>query len=180
MGSISAQPANQNPLQSSKFQLTFDRLPYTTFFCKSLNVPGLSLEAYLQPTALVNLYSPGNKLTYEDFAVTFIIDEDLRSWQSIHDWIRGVTFPTTFDEYVNLPLQQVNPLSLTAKSIKPQYSDASFTIYTNKNNPHINIKFTDCFPISLTSIDFSVDNDADIILFGTATFKFSYYNITRL
>jgi hypothetical protein len=175
--SVSLQPSNQNPAQSNKFQLYFERLPYMTFFCKEANLPGVSLDPVSQKTLFIELFAPGDKLSYEELEISFIVDEDYRSWQSVHDWIRGVTLPTNFEEYQNLNLQQRYNVS---PSIEPQYSDAVLTLYTNKNNEHIKINFKDCFPISLTGVKFNTENNADVIIYADAKFKFSYYNIERL
>ena len=133
------QPANQNPAQGTKFRLNFDRLPYLTFFCMSVNLPGVSSQNTVQPTPFSDLPIPGDKIIYEELSISFLVDEDYRSWLSVHDWIRGVTFPTTFDEYKNLSkLQRTTAISqLSGMSERPQYSDAILTIYTNKNNPNI-------------------------------------------
>jgi hypothetical protein len=177
--SISIQPTNQNLAQSTKFQLVFDRLPYMTFFCTSVNIPGLSIDALPQTTTFIDLHVPGNKLSYDDLEIKFLVDEDYRSWLSVHDWIRGMSFPENFEEYRNLKFQRRSmPLSPVAD--KPQYSDASLTIYTNRNNPNLSIKFIDCFPTSLSSIKFDVENNADNIIVGNASFNFSYYMVERV
>lgn len=175
--SFSLQPANQNPAQSTKFQLHFDRLPYVTYFCHSANIPGVSLSPVPQKTLFVEFFVPGDKISYEELEVKFIVDEDYRSWQSVHDWIRGMTFPVEFQEYIDLNLQQRN---VPNNYVKPQYSDAMLSIYSNKNNEHLQIKFVDCFPTSLTGIEFNTENNADNIIYATATFKYSYYNIVRV
>jgi hypothetical protein len=175
--SISLAPVNQNPAQSTKFQLNFSRLPYVTFFCMSANIPGVSLQPVSQPTLFIELFSPADKITYEDLSVKFLVDEEYRSWQSVHDWIRDMTFPKEFQEYINLPLQNRYP---NVPKPKPQFSDAILSVYTNRNNPHIHVQFIDCFPTSLSSITFDTENDADHIIYAEATFKFAYYDIKRL
>ena len=173
--SISIQPSNQNLAQRSKFQLVFDRLPYMTFFCTSVNIPGLSLVPYPQKTSFIELYVPGNKLTYDSLDIKFLVDEDYKSWLGVHDWIRALAFPENFEEYKELPLQQRN--SLMSKSVKPQYSDAALTIYTNKNNPHLSVNFKDCFPIQVSPIVFDVEQTSDNVIVASASFKFSYYQM---
>ena len=178
--SISIQPENQNLLQSTKFQLNFDRLPYLTFFCTSANIPGVSIQSLTQPTPFINLTLPGNKLTYESLEVSFLVDEDFMSWRGIHDWIRGLAFPTGFDEYSKLIQQRRTqvPLAVSAPQ-KLQYSDAFLTVYTNKNNPNFRVHIKDCFPITLSSIMFNTENSADTIVTASATFKFNYYEFEK-
>jgi len=179
--SISAAPANQNLLQASKFKLNFDRLPDTTFFCNMVNLPGLSLVEYKQPTALIDLYVPGNKLTYETLDITFMVDEELKSWKAVHDWIRGLTFPVNQQEYVDLRLQLKNPpLKKTNEKTEIIYSDASLSIFTNKNNPNYRVRFIECFPLNVSGIDFNAEADADTIISAKASFRFSYFQLDKV
>ena len=99
---LTRNPENTDLLQSTKFRLTFDRLPGVTYFCQVANFPGVSLTEVIRPTPFVDLYVPGEKLIYDTFNITFYIDEDLRTWLELHDWMRGITFPTDFKEYVGL------------------------------------------------------------------------------
>ncbi len=178
--SISSTPSNQNLAQAAKFSLNFTRLADTTFFCTSANMPGLSIQEFPHTTPFIDMYAPGNKLTYETLRLSFLVDEDYRSWLGIHDWIRAMAFPENFDEYKALPSlrkdQGISPSIIR----EPQYSDAQMTIFTNKNNPAMIVKFKDCFPLNLTGISYNVENDADTIITGQAEFRFSYYEIYKL
>ena len=52
------------------------------------------------------------------------------------------------------------------------YSDLTISLYTNKSNPNYRIRFTDCFPTSLSSIQFdSTPTGMDPIIVD-ATFNF--------
>lgn len=176
------QPTNQSLAQSTKFKLTFSRLPYVTFFCNAVNLPGVSFSPTQQATPFSDLPVPGDKIEFDPLDISFLVDEDYRSWFTVYDWIRGITFPTTFEEYKNLGLNNTTtPQSkLIALSDRPQYSDAILTLYTNKNNPNIRVKFKDCFPISLSSIRYSAQDNADVIITGDASFKFAYYDVERV
>ena len=177
------QPQNLSLAQSTKFKLSFSKLPYVTYFCSSVNIPGVSMTPTQQATPFSDLPVPGDKIQYETFDVSFLIDEDYRSWFTIHDWIRGVTFPTSYEEYRNLKLNNTTypqNRTMVLSTETPQYSDAILTIYTNKNNPNLRIKFKDCFPISLSSVRLSAQESADVILNGDVSFKFAYYDIERV
>ena len=67
-----------------------------------------------------------------------------------------------------------------SNKIQPQYSDATLTIYTNKNNPNFRVKMVDVFPTSLSSVLFNASDTAENIVTADATFRFSYYNYERL
>lgn len=173
-------PKNKDLLQSTKFRVTFDRLPGTTFFCQTANFPGVSLTEIPRQTPFVDLYVPGEKLVYDTFNITFLVDEDLRAWTDIHDWIRAITFPTEFKEYLDLKRLDRVPLFRSEFEAKPQYSSAILSVYTNKNNPNFRVKFVDLFPTTLSTILFSSQDSAENIVTADATFRFSYYEYERV
>jgi len=180
MTALNRNPVNFDLLQSTKFRVTFERLQGLTYFCQSANLPGLSLTEIPIPTPFVDLYVPGEKLVYDTFNLTFLVDEDLRSWTEIHDWIRGITFPTDFKEYVDLAKQSSGASMRRSIGSKPQYSDASMSIYTNKNNVNFRIKLYEVFPTSLSTIVFSTGDTAENIVTADATFRFTYYDYERI
>jgi hypothetical protein len=180
MSAITRNPTNKDILQSTKFKLNFARIPATTYFCQSASLPGLSLTEVPRNTPFIDLYVPGEKLLYDTLNITFLVDEDLVGWQEIHDWIRAMTFPYDFEEYVNLKNLSSVAQSRSINRLPPQYSDASMTIYTNKNNPNIRVQFKDLFPISLGGLVFNSSDSAENIITSDVTFRFSYYNIERL
>ena len=179
MTTFNRNPTNKDLLQSTKFRLIFNNLPGITYFCQTINLPGVSLSEVPRNTPFVDLYVPGEKLMYDTLNITFLVDEDLRAWEQLHDWIRALTFPTDFKEYAELPRITGGAFRQYPKT-QPQYSDAMFTSYTNKNNPNIRFQFKDVFPTTLSPILFNAADTADNIITADATFRFSYYNIERI
>ena len=173
---ISSNPTNQNLAQPSKFLLSFDRLPNLTFFCTKVNLPGVTLGEAVQNNPLVDVPVAGDKIVYDSFDVTFLIDEELLAWTTVLDWIKGLGFPETTDQYKNLPLQQ----KLQLGTNRPQYSDAIVTIYTNKNNPVLQMKFVDLFPTNVSGLQFDVSQSSHNVMTAMATFRFANYSILRL
>ena len=175
--SISTLPTNTNLAQASKFLLSFARLPNLTYFCTKVDVPGISVDSASQPTPGVTAPVPGNKFVYDPLNIRFLLDENLYAWTSILDWMKGYGFPENSDQYKNLNLQQ--RLQLADKD-KMQYSDAILTYFTNKNNPVLQVKFYQIFPVSLTPINFDAAQSALEVLSATAMFKYTNYEIIRL
>lgn len=170
-------PANKDLLQSTKYRLNFERIKDTTYFCQSANLPGVSLSEVPRPTPFIDLFVPGEKMLYDTLNITFLVDEDLASWLRIHDWIRGMTFPVEFQEYSDLAKQSTHSAIRRVNKLPPQYSDATLTLFTNKNNPNVRVLFKDLFPVTVDSIQFSATDSADNILTASASFRFSYYNV---
>lgn len=172
---LTRNPSNTNYLQSTKFQLIFPNITTVTYFCQEFVLPGLNTTAAIQPTPFSDLHRPGDKLRYDEFEMDFIVDEELWSWQIIHDWIRGYTFPCSFEEY---RLMNRMSLSATLKS-QPQYSDGQLLTLSALNNPKLKIKFVNLFPVSLSGINFSTENSADTIITAKAKFWYHIFNIER-
>lgn len=175
MSALTRNPSNTNQLQASKFQVVFPRVSTVTYFCQEVNIPGLGTQPAIHPTPFSDFPIPGDKIQFGSFDMEFIVDEEMWSWQIIHDWIRGYTFPCSFEEYRTMNRESI--VSLHAE--KPQYSDASLSILSALNNPRVKVKFMNLFPISLSPIKFSTMQSADLVITATASFKYHLFNIER-
>ena len=168
---LSRTPQNTNLLQPTKFILTFDRIGAATYFCQSVNIPGVSVGQAPINFPSVTVYSPGNQITYNTLNVNFLVDEALVSWQNLHDWFRSFASPDGTEER-NLKTRLQNEYT---RQDKKQYSDATLTILNNLNNPVIRVQFTNVFPVSLSDITFDTRMSADDIVTADATFVFDEF-----
>ena len=173
---ISRTPENTNFLQPTKFLLTFSRIPEVTYFCQEVNIPGMNLPNIIVPSPMLDYHAAGNKLTYNQLHVRFMVDEKLQSWKNIHDWFRSLASPTGFQERNTLAAiqNQYNQSKLTS------YSDAVLTVLTNLNNPSIRIDLHGLFPVSLSDIQFDTTLSADHIITADATFMVEYFDIEEI
>lgn len=167
-------------IQPTKFQLNFNRLNGITYFCQTVNIPGITMTPGIMNTPFIDLYVPGDKMQYEQLTIKFLVDEQLFSWQQIHDWIRAMTFPVEFSEYVKLGSLSASAQIRARNKLPPQYSDGVLSIFTNKNNINFRIQFKDIFPADLSSIQFDSSSSAEETITATASFYFSYYNIEKI
>lgn len=178
MTALTRTPVNPNFLQPNKFQLNFSRLPNTQFFGQMVTVPGINMSEAFYPTPFVDLYAPGDKAIYDLLSITFLVDEKLESWIEIHNWIRGMTFPKNFDEYVNL--KDANNYTRFQSPDKPQYSDCTITILTSSNTPVVRFKYYDAFPTSLSTFVMNASDGPDSPITADATFRYSYFDIEKI
>lgn len=176
MTALTRNPTNPNFLQPNKFLLTFSRLPNMQYFCQSVSIPGISMSEAVITNPFVDIYSPGEKPIYDLLNVTFFVDEELKTWLEIHDWIRAMTFPVSFDDYKQLPKLSKN----VSRENFPQFSDASVTLFSSSNVPYYKIKFYDCFPTTLSTFIMNVSDSPDTIISADATFRYNYYDIEKL
>ncbi|MBT3281401.1 MAG: hypothetical protein HN374_00345 [Cryomorphaceae bacterium] len=174
MAKSSNQPKNLNYFIPTGFKFTIEKIPNVNFFCQSANLPGLSAGQAILTTPLRDIPIAGDKVQYNELRVRFIIDEELKNWLEVYDWIKGITFPDNLDQYKNLAVANVpNPKG-------ELYSDGTLSILTSNKNIQYVAKFTDLFPVDLTDIEMSSDvADAEVVA-ADATFAYSTYNIERI
>ena len=184
---LTRQPQNTNLLQVTKYILTLPRINNVQYFCQEANLPGVSIAVISRKTPVVDLWSPGSKLEYNEFEVTFVIDEDLRAWTDIHDWMRGLSGGVSHSEWSSMLRKSAVSLESSVEENRnpnsppfPQYSDGILTLLTGLNNPKIRIKFAQMFPTELSEIKFDSKLSSDTILTATAKFRFDYFDIERL
>jgi len=168
-------PASSNYQQAAKFQIVFPRISTVTYFCKKVNIPAAFVTPARQNTPFIDLYRPGDKIEYSTLDIEFIVDEDMWSYEILQNWMRGYSFPCSFEEYKNMDRQSFYSMQMT----QPQYADAHLNVMTALNNKKIGIKFIDAFPVSLSEVQFDVEQTADNTMTAVANFRYQLYNIYR-
>ena len=167
---------NRNFLSPVGFKFTLNRAPKVAFFGNSTNIPGMNLGVAVQSTYLKDIDIPGDKITFNDLTLRFLVDENLENYMEIQNWMRGIGYPESLDEIYEW--QRSNPsMGLQEKSQMNLYSDATLSILTSSNNSNFKVKFLDVFPYSLTDLQFdATDSDIDYLT-AEVTFKYTIYNI---
>ena len=80
-------PDNLNYLSNISFRLTMQDAPNLTWVCQAVNVPGVSIEGIDVFTPYVTIPYAGNKVSFEELSVRFIVDEHMKNWTEIYDRI---------------------------------------------------------------------------------------------
>ena len=158
-------PQNTNPLQASKFILTFSRIKTTQYFCQEVNLPSVTLGEVIRATPFLDMYSPGTKLSYDPLEISFMVDENMESWKNIYDWFLSMADPEGFEKR-----NYVRELQRTE-----HFSDATLTVLRALNNPILRIEFSNVFPLTLSDINFDTKSSADDIITCKATFRYQSY-----
>ena len=178
----SRQPSKQDYADPTKFKFSIIKLPKVEYFCTQVNLPGISIsDNYSQPTPFRDIPLPGEKLRYEPLSVTFLVDENLENYQEIRGWLRGLGFPGGHEEFKTLlaggsdrfPTSKDKGKSPNQGGI---FSDATLNILTSKNNPVTEVRFNDCFPISLSSLQYNQQATDTDYLTATVTFEYKLYD----
>jgi len=166
------QISNRNFLSPIGFKFTLAKDPKVAFFSYSTRIPEINLGTAIQPSYLKDIDVPGDKLTYGDFYFKFLVDENMENYMAIHNWLTGLGYPETTQNYKDLLLEEDGIMDP-----KKAYSDGSLHVLNSNYRSVSVIKFKDLFPISLSSLEFEA-GDSDINYFtAEANFKYTVYNI---
>ena len=172
---MAKQLTNRNYLAPVGFKFCLPSLPTVDFYCQAANVPTISAGYPTVATPFHDYSVPPDKMDFEELTIRFLVDEDMKNFSAIQNWIRGLTKPESFaqvNEYLDAgPYQQPGQRYLN------EMQDATLVILTSNYNPNISIKFQGIFPISLTGLNFDVDTNDIQYFTAEATFKYSIYNI---
>ena len=164
---------NRNFLAPVGFKFSLAKEPKVDFFSNSARIPEISLGTATQPSYLKDVDIPGDKLTFGDFSLRFIVDEDLVNYMKIHNWMTGLGYPESTKEFKDLTTDP----NTSARALDQQFSDGSLHILNSNFRDVAIVKFRDLFPVYLTSLEFEA-SDTDIQYFtAEVTFKYTIYDI---
>tara|TARA_B100000035_G_scaffold143377_1_gene122050 strand:+ start:472 stop:807 length:336 start_codon:yes stop_codon:yes gene_type:complete len=77
---LNRQPTKLDYTSPTQFRFVINQLPKVEYFTVAANVPGITLGSATYATPLKDIPYPGEKLTYEDLTLTFIVDENLENY----------------------------------------------------------------------------------------------------
>ena len=175
-----SQIENRNFLAPVGFQFNLQRSPGVAFFCNQANIPDITLGVAEQPTYLRQIPTPGDMMDFGDLNIRFMVDEDLKNFMEIQNWMRGLGFPESLQEFRNLEKSGKLPRRDYLEKGHDIYSDGTLQILSSNMVAKFNVNFKDLFPVSLTTLTFDA-TDTDIEYFtADANFKYTSYNITNL
>ena len=169
---------NRNFLSPIGFKFAVNKLRGVDFFCQSASIPAVSMGAWEQGTRINKVYQPGDELYYEPLYLKFLVDENMKNYYQVHDWIREITTPYSAREfgYDRGTLRSINKDSrdknVYVLGNNDWLSDASLYILSSNYRPVAEFIFRDCFPLSLTTLNF--DASVPDVNYFTAEVKIRY------
>ena len=154
MTTLRDQPKNINPLADVQFKFDVAALPNSSFLIQTVNLPGITLEgAVLTTPQLQNFTRHTGVITYEPLNVTFMIDEYLKNWQEVYEWMIGE---------------------------ESKYTSAVLTILSSAMNATMEFHFKDIFPTSLSEVSFDSTTTDPVYQVATVSFNYTEYKIKNL
>ena len=167
------QVGNRNFLSGVAFKFNLTKFPKVDFFSNSARIPELNLELTRQPSYLKNIDVPGERLTYGDLTLRFLVDENMENYISVYTWLKGLGFPESTKEFKELTTDKDGQ-----RDSKEAFCDGTLSILNSNYREVAKVKFKDLFPTSLSSLEFDATN-TDVQFFqAEATFKYTIYNLS--
>jgi len=174
---------NRNFLSPIGFKFTIDKLKGVEFFCQSASIPAITMNSADQGTRFNKVRHPGDELYYEDLFIRFLVDENMKNWYQVHDWMREITTPYSSKEFEfsRGGVKSINDRDGSKTKRMGTYdnqwlSDCSLFILSSNYNPVAEFIFKGAFPISLTTLNF--DASVPDINYFTAecVIRYNYYD----
>lgn len=157
---------NKNFLQPTGFKFVIDRRNYPNleFFAQSVTHPGATVNPLELPTTrIAGVPLAGDKITYGQLTLEVILDEDMVSYKEIQSWLERIVNDGHVDETINDKIAT--------------YSDITLIIMTSHNNKNVQIKYKDCVPVDVGSIQLASNTSDVTFLTFEVSFRFSSFEI---
>ncbi len=158
-----------NYLSPLEFVVSVKRLPGVQFFSQTVNIPSVSIAQVDQNTPFKIVPVPGDRLTYGELPLSFIVDESMSNYIEVYDWLRALSFNEEFPQFDGIKTSEYGILT-----------DISIVIMNSHKNPNIEIQFRDCFPVSLSDITLDTTQTDVIYPQATVSFTFRDFIITKI
>ena len=137
-----------------------------------------------QPTPFVDIPRIGDKLAYDEFAIRFLIAEDMSNYIELLEWLVALGFPESYNSYTRFVGERLSRfpfVRLPNGSLETvAYSDGTLTILDSANVPKTNIILKDMFPVSVQALDYDITSSSVEFLVGIAAFKYRTFEIQPL
>ena len=173
-----------NYLRPNAFRFSIKDLPKIAYTCQSANLPALSLGFAVQPSPFLDIPHVGDKNSFGDFTIRFLISEDMSNYLELYEWLVALGFPNDYNQYRNFTADRLNRFPFVVNSAGASgavaYSDGTLTILDSNNVPKTNIIFKDIFPVSVEALDFDITSSSVEYFVGVASFKYKLFDIEVL
>ncbi len=182
--------------QSNQFKVYLPIFPLTEWFVVNCNIPGVTMGQGVVPTPLTDVPFIGDKLTYDQFSMTFLVDEKMKNFIELHDWLINMAAPQKNSQFMARTSDYVLDAGQRTKfyrdiegvstevtgntSDRELYCDIQIFILSSKNNPVAKFTLQNAFPVSLSALDYSSQDSDTNYVQCNVSFAFPFYTIESL
>lgn len=182
---LNRQPTNLDYVRPTQFRFDILKVPNVQYFTTEINLPGIAFSGdAIMNTRYKAMPFMGDTLDFSPMEIQMNVQENLENWREIHNWMTGIGFPETPEQFADAVTQsQQEKFSPSKGSISNKNvltSDATLTILTNKNNPIIRVNFRNIYPTSLSGLSFDTKDTEAQNMTASVTFNYDLYTIEVL
>ena len=152
---------NKNYLQPTGFRVIISRKNYPNleYFAQGVTHPGSTVSPLeLNTPRVTSIPFAGDKITYGSLSLDIILDEDMKSYKEMQEWLEST---------INL-----NGSSKTDNNFDP-HQDITVSILSSHNNSNVQIRYKDCIPTNISSIALTANTSTVQFLTFNVEFRFS-------
>jgi len=177
MSAIADTPTNLNFLSPLKFSFKISKLPNVNFFIQGVTLPTISISPVMSPSPFVKLPMPGDHIDFGELLISFRVDEDMKNYLEIFNWITALGFPKDFNQYKALHDvdRRFNP-----RSTDGIMSDGILIIMNSNARSNKQVTFYNMFPTTLTDLTFDTRQSDVDYLETTVSFAYERFDITTI
>lgn len=158
-------PTNTNFLSNNRFFFILNRCPMLVYYCQRVNIPTVTSGVSIQSNPMaIQIQRPGTSVILEDLQIGFAVDEDMKNWLELYNWIKSITYYSTFSE-----------LKEDQKT-----SDASVLVLNSSFNPILKFKFYDLFPNFISGFDFDSTLPDTTNIISTVSFSYTSFEVETI
>jgi len=192
------QPDDFNYSQSNQFQVYLPLFPTTQWFVTRISIPGVQLGVASHYTPFVDIQVVGDKITYDNFNMSFIVDEKLENYMEMYNWVKNIGFPFGTEQYqsierpdgINRGKKAMDYGTSDAKKLatarevetseRNLYTDILVSILSSKNNPVADVTIYEAFPVSLSTIDYNQQQTDTDYAMCDVSFAYTWFDVTKV
>lgn len=137
-------------LPVNRFSIIIPKLPNVQFFLQKFSMPSINVKSVSVPTPIVDYNEIGEKLDFEPFDCTFLVDKYSRNWVSVFNWMKEMTVNGS-----NVGLTDDIVLMMDGKEF---------------------IRFYGAWPTSLTGFDLDSTIEQLTYVKAVVTFNYDYFD----
>ena len=113
----------------------------------------------------------------------------IENYRELHQWLVGIGFPKARTQFESFRKDEADsfPTNNAVKGeatktgvptgVQAMFGDATLTIMTSQNNPVIEVRFSDLYPVALSGLAFNQQETDVTYLTATATFTYKLYEM---
>jgi hypothetical protein len=156
-------PDTLNSLLNTNFKFTLTRIPNVTFWCTSVNIPGINIGEVAVQNMFLPVHVPGSSIQLDQLRITFGVDENFSNWHEIYRWMRGLVPFEDFREVI--------------RDSDNYYSDGTIHSLNSAKNPNILFTFKKLMPVSLDGFELNVTETDTNPVTSSVTFVYETMEI---